>query len=46
MAKKQVVSKGYGRIQFVRHFPDYKVQVGDHFPDFKIKYVSHFSGVR
>ena len=47
MAKKQVdVSKVYGRIQFVRLFPDYKMQVVDHFPDLKIKYVTHFPGVR
>ncbi len=43
MAKKQVdVSKIYGRIQFVRSFPDYKVKVVDHFPDLKVKKVNHF----
>lgn len=43
MAKKQVdLSKIYGRIQFVRSFPDYKVQVVEHFPDLRVKKVNHF----
>ena len=40
------VSKIYGKIQIVEHFPDYKVKIVDHFPDFTIEYVEHFPGVR
>jgi hypothetical protein len=36
------VARVYGRIQFVEHFPDYKVQVVDHFPDLRVQRVEHF----
>ncbi len=36
------LSRIYGRIQYVDHFPDYKVQVVDHFPDLKVQVVEHF----
>ena len=36
------VGKIYGRIQFVEHFPDYKVKVVEHFPDLKVQVVEHF----
>ncbi len=36
------VSKIYGRIQFVDHFPDYKVQVVENFPDLRVQVVDHF----
>ncbi len=32
----------YGKIQFVEHFPDYKVKIVDHFPDLKVQVVEHF----
>ena len=36
------LSRIYGRIQYVEHFPDYKVQVVDNFPDLKVQVVEHF----
>lgn len=36
------LSRIYGRIQYVEHFPDYKVQVVDHFPDLRVQVVEHF----
>ena len=36
------VSKIYGNIQFVDHYPDYKVQVVDHYPDLKVQKVDHY----
>ncbi len=36
------VSKIYGRIQFVEHFPDFKVQVVENFPDLRVQRVEHF----
>ena len=36
------LSKIYGKIKFVEHFPDYKVQVVEHFPDLKVQIVEHF----
>lgn len=36
------LSRIYGRIQFVEHFPDYKVQVVEHFPDLRVQVVEHF----
>ncbi|NVZ59535.1 hypothetical protein HX797_24995 [Pseudomonas edaphica] len=38
------VSKIYGNIQYVDHYPDYKVQVVDHYPDSagKWKTVDHY----
>lgn len=36
------LSKIYGRIQFVEHFPDYKVKIVDNFPDLKVKLVDNF----
>lgn len=36
------LSKIYGRIQFVEHFPDYKVQVVEHFPDLRVQRVDNF----
>ena len=36
------VSRIYGRIQLVEHFPDYKVQVVEHFPDLRVQVVEHF----
>ena len=38
------VSKIYGNIQFVDHYPDLKVQKVDHYPDFTIQYVDHYPG--
>jgi hypothetical protein len=39
---KPDVSKIYGKIKFVDHFPDYKVKVVDHFADLHVKLVDHF----
>lgn len=36
------LSRIYGRIQLVEHFPDYKVQLVDHFPDLRVQVVEHF----
>ncbi len=36
------LSRIYGRIQYVEHFPDYKVQVVDNFPDLRVQVVEHF----
>ena len=36
------LSRIYGRIQYVEHFPDYKVQVVEHFPDLSVQVVEHF----
>ena len=36
------LSRIYGRIQYVEHFPDYKVQVVEHFPDLRVQVVEHF----
>ncbi len=36
------LSRIYGRIQFVEHFPDYKVQVVEHFPDLRVQLVEQF----
>ena len=36
------LSKIYGRIQIVEHFPDYKVKIVEHFPDLKVQVVEHF----
>lgn len=36
------VSKIYGNIQFVDHYPDYKVKVVDHYPDLKVQRVDHY----
>ena len=42
-AKPKVdVSKIYGKIKFVKSFPDYKVQVVNSFPDLKVQKVSSF----
>lgn len=32
----------WGKVQVVRHFPDFKVQVVSHFPDVKVQRVNHF----
>jgi len=34
--------KLFGKIQFVKHFPDLKIQIVDHFPDLKVEKVEHF----
>ena len=36
------VSKIYGKVQFVKSFPDYKVQVVDSFPDLRVQIVNSF----
>jgi len=36
------VSKIYGKIQFVKSFPNYKVQVVDSFPDLRVQIVNSF----
>jgi hypothetical protein len=41
-SRKPDVSKIYGRIQFVEHFPDYRVKVVTHFPDLRVQKVNHF----
>jgi acylphosphatase len=34
--------KLYGKVKFVKNFPDIKIEVVDHFPDLKVKKVKHF----
>ncbi len=41
-SRKPDVSQIYGRIQFVEHFPDYRVKVVNHFPDLRVQKVNHF----
>lgn len=42
-AKAKVnVAKIYGKIQFVKSFPDYKVQIVKSFPDLKVQKVTSF----
>jgi len=41
-SKKADVAKIYGKIQFVKAFPDYKVQIVNAFPDLKVKIVTAF----
>jgi len=36
------VAKIYGKIQFVKSFPDYKVQIVKSFPDLKVQKVTSF----
>jgi uncharacterized protein YlzI (FlbEa/FlbD family) len=40
--KKLDVSKVHGRIQFVKSFPDYKVEEVKSFPDLKVEIVESF----
>ena len=42
--KKLDPSKIYGRIQFVKSFPDYKVKSVSSFPDLKVKIVKTLPG--
>jgi len=42
LGAKPDVKKIYGKIKFVRSFPDYKVQVVDSFPDLKVQIVQSF----
>lgn len=42
--KKLDPSKIYGRIQFVKSFPDYKVKAVTSFPDLKVKVVKSLPG--
>jgi hypothetical protein len=42
--KKLDPSKIYGRIQFVKSFPDYKVKAVTSFPDLKVKIVKSLPG--
>lgn len=42
--KKVDPSKVYGRIQFVKSFPDYKVKAVTSFPDLKVKIVKSLPG--
>lgn len=39
---KPDLSKIYGKIKLVDHFPDYKVQVVSHFADLHVQVVEHF----
>jgi hypothetical protein len=37
------LGKIYGRIQFVEHFPDYRVKIVEHFADLHVERVEHFA---
>ncbi len=39
---KPDLSRIYGKIKLVDHFPDYKVKIVDHFADLHVKLVDHF----
>lgn len=42
-ADKPDLKRLYGRIQWVDHFPDYKVKIVEHFADLHVQLVRHFA---